>query len=325
MSFGPLTSARMGIISRMALATQKSHGDLRRGVLLVAASAIVWSFGGAIARFIQVEDSWTIVVWRSAFAAAFLLVFMLVRDGPRGTIALLLGMGPAGIGVALCFATASTAFVVALAHTTVANILLMQAGGPLIAALLTWTLFGDKISASTWTAIAAVVVGVAVMVSGSFSGNISPLGDGLALCISVAFATATVITRRHAHVRMTPAVFLAMTMACCAAALITTPQLVEPADFALLFVFGALNLGLGLSLFVTGARLIPAALAALVGIIEPALGPLWVWIVHGEIPSSRTLVGGSLVFLALVVHLTVEWSRRPHVEPSPVVPVQGGV
>ena len=119
----------------------------RRGILLVAGSAIVWSFGGAIARFLAVEDSWTVVFWRSIFAALFLLGFMLWRDGPRGTVALFKGMGLAGLGVALCFAVASTSFVIALAYTTVANILLMQAGVPLIAALLTWTLFGKKFRA----------------------------------------------------------------------------------------------------------------------------------------------------------------------------------
>ena len=128
--------------------------DSRRGILLVAGSAIVWSFGGAMARFLTVDDSWTVVFWRSIFAALFLLGFMLWRNGPRGTIALFKGMGLAGLGVALCFAIASTSFIVALAYTTVANILLMQAGVPLIAALLTWTLFREKISATTWAAMA---------------------------------------------------------------------------------------------------------------------------------------------------------------------------
>jgi drug/metabolite transporter (DMT)-like permease len=147
----------------------------------------------------------------------------------------------------------------------------------------------------------------------------------LALLISIAFATATVITRRHAHVKMTPAAFLAMTIACCTAALITAPRLVEPSDFALLFAFGGLNLGLGLSLFVTGARLIPAALAALVGTIEPVLGPVWVWIVHGEIPGSRTLIGGSLVLLALIVHLALELPQQTRNKSSPVAPNEGSV
>jgi len=290
--------------------TAAARTDLARGIGLVAGSAIVWSFGGVIARFLSVTDSWTIVFWRSVFAAAFLLAFMLVRDGVKGTAALLSGIGPAGLGVALCFTLGSTSFVVALAHTTVANILLMQAASPLIAALITWALFGERISASTWVAIVAVIVGIAVMVSGSFTGRLSLVGDGLALAISVSMAVAAVITRRHAHVRMTPAVFLAMVIAGCVSAVMTLPQWVAPMDFALLFAFGALNLGLGLALFVTGARLIPAALAGLVGTIEPVLGPLWVWLVHDETPGTRTLVGGALVIAALLAHLLFERSRQ---------------
>ena len=282
----------------------------RRGILLVAGSAIVWSFGGAIARFLEVDDSWTVVFWRSLFAALFLLCFMLWRDGPRGTVALFKGMGLAGLGVALCFAIASSSFVVALAYTTVANILLMQAGVPLIAALLTWTLFREKISGATWAAIAAVIAGVAIMVSESFTGKVSPIGDGLALLISVMFAIATVITRRHAHVRMTPAVCLGTIFAACFSGMLAGHYAVSGADLGWLVAFGALNLGLGLVMFTTGVRLLPAALAALVGTLEPVLGPIWVWLVHNEIPSGRTLLGGAVVFAALVIHLLIDWQRQ---------------
>jgi hypothetical protein len=55
------------------------------------------------------------------------------RDG-RKTILLFKTMGYPGIAVAVCFATASGAFIVALQHTTVANILLIQASTPLLAA-----------------------------------------------------------------------------------------------------------------------------------------------------------------------------------------------
>ena len=164
-------------------------GDIQRGILLVATCAIKWSSGGLIARFLRVDDNWTMVFWHSLFAAAFLLTFMLARDGPKGPLALLRGMGRAGIGVALCFAVASPMFIVALAYTTVANMLLMQAGVPLIAARLAWILHGDKVSASTWAAIAAVITGIAIMASGSFGGQVSPLGDGLALVVSIALAT----------------------------------------------------------------------------------------------------------------------------------------
>jgi drug/metabolite transporter (DMT)-like permease len=310
--FSPDNAAKLLHVQQMKSASSPiaKSADTTRGILLVAGSALVWSFGGTIARFLETTDSWTIVFWRSFFAALFLLGFMLWRDGPRGTYALFKGMGIPGLGVALCFAIASTSFVVALAHTTVANILLMQAGVPLIAALLAWALFRERVSAATWGAIAAVIAGVAVMVSDSFGGKVSPIGDGLALLISVAFATATVITRRHSGVRMMPAVCLGVVMAACVSGTMATSFVVSATDYGLLFAFGALNLGLGLALFATGARLVPAALSALIGTLEPVSGPIWVWLVHSEVPTTRTLAGGMIVFTALVAHLLMEWQRQ---------------
>ena len=298
--------------------TTSAHSHFRLGITLVAGAAIVWSFGGTIARFLEVTDSWTIVFWRSISAAFYLLGFMLVRDGARGTMAKIRGMGLPGLGVALCFGTASSSFVVALAHTSVANILLIQAAAPLIAALLTWVLFREKVSSATWAAIAAVFAGVAIMVSGSFSGKVSPLGDGLAMVIATFFATATVITRRHAHISMLPAVFLGTVLAAVLAFFLAGGFNVSLRDAGLLFAFGALNLGLGLSFFVIGARLIPAAVAALVSTTEPVLGPLWVWLVHGEVPGAKTLIGGAVVVAALVIHILIDW-RRQRAEPGGMI------
>ncbi len=293
-------------------------GIERRGALLVFGSAAVWSFGGAIARYLSVTDSWTAIFWRSVCAALFLLGFMLWREGGAGTVRLFRAMGWAGVGVGLCFATASTCFVVALGYTTVANILLMQAGAPLFAALAGAVLFRERIGVPTWLAIVAVIVGVGIMVSNSIAGRVSPVGDGLALLMSVAVAGATVLTRRHANVGMMPAVFLGTVIAATVGGAMAGQWQVSAADAGLLFVFGALNLGLGMALFVTGVRLLPAALAALIGTFEPVLGPVWVWLVHGEVPGQRTLIGGAVVILALVLHLA--WQFRQN-NPAAAVPL----
>lgn len=290
--------------------TAVSNGEQRIGVVLVFLSALMWSLGGAIARFIEQPDSWAIVFWRSFWAAAFLLAFMAWRDGMRGTLRLFREMGIPGLLVAICFATASTSFVVALSYTTVANILLMQAGVPLLAALFAWMLFRERVATATWVAIFAVISGVAIMVSESLDGAVSPIGDGLALLIAVAFSIATVITRRFAHVRMTPATCLGTLIAATFAASQASMFLVTPRDMGFLFAFGALNLGLGLACFATGARLIPAAIAALIGTFEVLLGPIWVWLIHAEVPSTRTIVGGAVIFAALLVHLALEFRRQ---------------
>ena len=283
--------------------------DERLGFLLVFLSALCWSFGGAIARYLEVGDPWAVVFWRSCWAAVFLLGYMIWRDGVEGTVRLFRNMGLPGVAVGCCFAIASTSFVVALGYTTVANILLMQAGAPLIAALIAFVLFRERVSAATWIAIAAVICGVAIMVSDSLTGDVSPVGDGLAVLIAVVFACATVITRRFAHVRMTPATCLGTLIAGSFAATQASSFAVSGTDMGFLFAFGALNLGLGLAFFATGARMIPAAYAALLGTFETLLGPVWVWLAHGEVPSGRTILGGAIVFAARIVHIALEFRR----------------
>lgn len=252
-------------------------------------------------------DNWTVVFWRSVFAALFLLCFMLVRDGPRGTWRLFRTMGIAGVGVAICFAIASSCFIIALSYTTVANVLLLQAGVPLFAALISWVLFRERVSVATWIAIGTVIAGVAIMVSDSLDGEVSPIGDMLALLIAISFATATVITRRKAHLRMTPAVFLGVVIAACVASTMAGQFIVSARDFGLLFALGAINLGLGLALFVSGARLLPSALAALIGTLEPVLGPVWVWLLHNEVPAPRTILGGAIILIAALASRLGIW------------------
>lgn len=288
-----------------------------QGTFLVLASAFVWSFGGTLARFLDIDDVWTVVFWRSLFAALFLLGFMIARDGTKGTTTLFRGMGLPGLAVGVCFATASVSFIIALGYTTVANIMLIQAGVPLIAALIGWLVYREGVPASTWVAIGVVICGVLIMVSDSLTGAVSPVGDALALLIAFSFSFATVITRRYAHVRMTPAVLLGTVIACTLAAIQTSSFAVTLPELGILIVFGAFNFGLGLALFVTGARFVPAALAALFGTAETVLAPLWVALIHKEIPSLNTIIGGSVVLAALLSYLTIELFRQQRLARRP--------
>ena len=282
----------------------------RGGIALVLGSAIVWSFGGAIARYLDIADNWTVVFWRCLFAGVFLIGFMLLRDGPRGTIRLFRGMGWPGLTVGIGFAIASTCFIIAINHTTVANVVLLQAGVPLFAALIAWIFFREPVSTFTWATSGLVIFGVAIMVSGSLGGTISPLGDALALMIAVVFAITTVITRRYTHVRMTPAACFGALIAAAVAASQSSGLAVTLPELGLLFIFGAVNLGLGMALFVTGARLLPAALAALLGTAETMLGPVWVALLHGEVPQARTVIGGVFILVALMGYLMAEMHRQ---------------
>jgi drug/metabolite transporter (DMT)-like permease len=286
-------------------ARPKSSESAVLGSWLVVGSAVAWSFGGTIDRFITAPDTWAVVFWRSVFASSFLIVFLFARDG-RKAVQAFRQMGWPGLVVALCFMTASISFVQAIALTTVANVILISATVPLAAALIAWLVFGERISALTWAAIAAVIFGVALMVSDGAGDSGALTGNLLALLVTFVFSIATVVTRRYSGVRMTPAVILATALAALVAFTQAGDLSVSGTDMGWLFAFGALNLGLGMAMFVTGARLIPAANSALFGTLETVLGPFWVWLVHAEQVSAMTVIGGAVVLTALLGHMVLE-------------------
>ncbi len=75
-------------------------------------------------------------------------------------------IGIAGLGVAVCTAIASGSFIVALNHSTVANVLFLQAVAPIAAALLAWIALGESVTRRTGLAMAIALLGVGLMVGG---------------------------------------------------------------------------------------------------------------------------------------------------------------
>jgi drug/metabolite transporter (DMT)-like permease len=286
--------------------------EARRGRLLVAAAAVCWSTGGLIARLVD-TDPWTTVFWRGLFCAAFLAGVTALREGRR-TPDVFLGMGATGLAMAVCFATASTCFIMALHRTSVANVLIIQSLSPFMAGLLGWAWMGERVAGRTWAAMGVALLGSAIMVSRYFytaaaAGSLG--GDLLAFTVALSFAAATVLLRRNRGVRMLPAAALAAALASLVASFAARPGSADLGDLLLLALFGSGQLGLGMILFTTGARRIPVAEAALIAVLESVLGPVWVWLAIGENPGLPSLVGGAIVLAALAGHtladLRLEW------------------
>jgi drug/metabolite transporter (DMT)-like permease len=275
----------------------------RRGQLLVAAAAIAWSTAGAVQRTVHATPV-TQVAIRAGVAALSLIIYLALRRG-RGTFAAFRSVRRAGLVVAVSLAVVSSVFIFALDQTTVAHVLLFQAISPFVAALMAWVVMREAISLRTWLAMAAALAGVAIMVGGSLgSGDL--LGDGLCVVMSTGFALVIVITRRHLEISMTPATALGVLIAFVATAPFSDFGAVSPGDFALLAALGAGQMALGLVLFTAGARLIPAAQAGLITLLEVVLGPLWVWLIYREDPGALTLAGGTVIIAAVLLHALAE-------------------
>jgi drug/metabolite transporter (DMT)-like permease len=269
----------------------------RRGVLLVACAAVCWSSGALIARLVT-TGPWTTNLWRSAFASLFLSAVLWMVRG-RGIVGQWRDGGRPVLAVAACMATASTCFIFSLAHTSVANTLILMSTGPYVTALFGFLWLGERVAPRTWLTMGIALAGAVIMVSDSYRRG-TVLGDVLAIAMSASFAVATVLVRRHPEIQMAPAAALATALTALVALPLADPLSAAPRDLALLAFFGIGQFAVGFLLFMAGARLIPAAESSLIGMLEIVLGPLWVWLVLSEHPGAASLLGGALIFTAVL-------------------------
>ena len=272
----------------------------RRGQLFIALAAAAWSTAGVLQRQLSVGTT-TQLAGRAVFAAVALACFVAIRNRGRAPAAFR-SIGAAGVGVAVCLAVASGSFIVALNHATVANVLFLQAGAPVAAALLGWIALGESITVRAFVAMGVALLGVALMVGGPGSGGL--VGVTASLVMTLAFAVSIVITRSRRQVSMAPAVCLSQVILVVAIGPVADLGATNAHDLGFLALMGVGQMGLGLAFLTVGARLIPAAEVALITLLEVVLGPLWVWIALGERPALIAVVGGVVVILAVVLQTT---------------------
>jgi drug/metabolite transporter (DMT)-like permease len=274
-----------------------ARGVRRRGQVYVALAALAWSSAGVLQRELSVGTA-TQVAGRALFAAPALLAFVALSK-PGGVMRAFASIGRAELAVAACTAVASTTFIIALNHTTVANVLFMQAVAPIAAALIAWAGLRESVSRRTGVAMVVALGGVGLMVGGP--GGAHGLGLLLSAVMTLSFALGVVITRHRRDISMAPAICLSQVLVLAAVGPFAHPGTVGTNDLLLIVLLGVGQMGLGLAFLAAGARLLPAAEVALITLLEIVLGPLWVWLALSERPSTTTLVGGAVVVAAVAL------------------------
>jgi drug/metabolite transporter (DMT)-like permease len=279
-----------------AAPTAGAATDYRRGAILVGCAALLWSTAGLLMRWTATDPS-TTLFWRAVFASIALLGWLRIT-APGRMLPAFRGLRSIGLMLALCLAASMITFINALSLTTVASVMVFQAVSPLIAALLAWAWLRERLSRRTLFAMLAAFAGVLVMVSGDLGGGW--VGDVIGLAMAITSALTIVLARLDRRVSLAAATFAGMAIT--AAVALPTAHFALPLSvYALLLLFGVGQMAFALALFTSGVRLVPAAHAGLITLLECVLAPLWVWLVFAETPEARTVVGGVLVLGAVVI------------------------
>ena len=132
----------------------------RRAVALMVFCALLWSTAGVVTRHLESARAFEVTFWRSFFTVLSLLVILPVLRGK----AVFAQMRDSGMSLwlsGLCWSVMFTAYMVALTLTTVANVLVTLALGPLLTAMVARIFTGYRIPVRTWWAIGLAGLGIA--------------------------------------------------------------------------------------------------------------------------------------------------------------------
>ena len=269
-----------------------------KGVAMLVASGLCLSISGIGLRNIESADGWQILFYRSIAFTLTVFLYMLLRKDITIKESFT-NIGANDILLGLFQGTGFVAFVFALLHTTVANALFIFSAAPLVAAVLGWWVLKEAVPGRTWVAISIAMVGLMVMVGGGIAGG-RYLGNLIALWVPISYAVTVILIRRSKKIHMLPALCIAGVVTAVISVCFVTDFKISLNDFSISMLLGVFEIGLGFILMVLGARFVPAAQVGLLALVEPLFAPIWVWWGIGEIPSTFTILGGLLIFLAIL-------------------------
>jgi len=278
--------------------------DHKKGLVLTTIGGLALSVDIPLLR-LGAGEMWSVLGVRSltTLAVALLLwlgIRLLTASRPP------LMPGVAALWTALIYGLSSILFIVAVFFTTTANVVFIVAFNPMFAALLSWIFLKERPQISTLVTMGAMVVGVGVIVQGGISGG-HLFGDMMAVLSALALAAALTVSRATrldmGFVPLVATIIPALIGLC-----IALPQGVSIAHPFWVLFDGAVMIPLAFWCLATGPRYLSAPEVAMFYLLETILAPLWVWMIFAEVPGAHTLVGGSILVLALVGYSL--WQHR---------------
>lgn len=285
----------------------------RLGILLVLASAVMWSTAGLFVRMADL-DVWSMIGWRSLFSALVLggCLGLRRRLGGAGQPSTRLGLS--GLGSALLGTLGAVTYVMSLSWTSVANVMTIYATLPFATALIAWLWLRERVTPRFALAGLVAFLGVAVTVGASFAPR-DLMGMLAALVMMLTFAGQLVLSRRYPGMDSLRMILLSSVFSLLVALPFMQPVLPSARALAACALYGAISTGLGYVLVLLGSRIIGAGEAGLLSMLDVVLGPVWVWLVFDERIGAATLLGGGTVLLAMSWYLAGE-ARRPATRPA---------
>ncbi|HEY2160132.1 MAG TPA: DMT family transporter [Solirubrobacteraceae bacterium] len=278
------------------------------GYALAAAAATLWALNGSIARFLlddhmpaaRLAELRSVCTFAALAAAVAITAPGLFKIRKRD-LRLFTIFGIVGLAGVTAF------YFAAIARLDIGVALTIQYLGPLLLLLYLKVIHRRKLPRGLWGAAALAAVGCFFVVGAYHPSSLDALGVAAAFGAAITFAV-YLFSSEQAGQRYPAATTLVWGFGLSSLFwLIIQPIWTFPlhaldsgrnAAFAAYVVIGGTLIPF--ACMITAVRHLPAARAAVIATLEPVLGAVLAWAIHGEALSSVQIAGGLVVVGAII-------------------------
>jgi len=197
--------------------------------------------------------------------------------------------------------SANIFFIWAIKSTTAANVVLIIGTGALFTSFFSYLFYKEKIRINVLIASFFMILGLLIIFNdkigvGSLKGNV------LALLCTMTFSLSFVLMSKYSRINRIALTGMTGISLAIIAYFVSDTITIDLYNLSVVAVMGLIITPYSRVLIFNGTKFINASEVSLLMIIETVMGPIWVWMVLKEMPSSYTFIGGTLILATLIVN-----------------------
>ena len=269
-----------------------------KGLLIAFFGVLVLTPEGILVKLAN-SDSFTILFWRGLFLTLSILIILLIsyRSNALNQIK---GIGKEGLLIGCLTGFGGTTFILAIHYPPLAKTLVIISASPLMVALVSFILLGERPRLFTWLAMLIVFSGIYIVMSGDTSG-LNLKGSLFALASVTSGGFSFTLLRKYKEVNMVPAMAingLFITFV----GLFFADSLSLSSQAMTYIVISSVLVAISFSLITIAPRYIPAPEVAIFFPMGTVIGTVLAWLILKEELSNNAVFGGVVVILTLFIH-----------------------
>lgn len=289
----------MTVFTLPSLAVKNSRTT---GFVVALLGAVLMSIDPIFIRFAGVSGFDTAFLF-GLFSAISMSILLKMND-KRGIRKAVIQSGWPLLFAGVLMLSSATGLVFSIKNTSIANTFVILSASPAVAAIFSWLLLREKTSRSTVIAIITVMIGIGIVVSGSFgSGNW--FGDALAvfsvICLSLMFT----LLRKYQDVSRLASVALGGLLLAVVMSFFAESSSYSVNTWLIMAAMGLFTAPLGRVMSMVATRYITAAEVSMTLMLETVLAPVWGFLFFAEIPAVTSIVGGSIILVTIFTYTFV--------------------